>query len=281
MSVALLTSWERCRTDDHAIFRIEKEGGEPFFEFKAGQYGQLAFWDQPQQDPRPRQFSIASSPTTLDHLEFYAILVRDMPENPGGLGIFTGTLWNHKVGDEILFMGPAGRFTPDRTVERDIFCIATGTGLAPFVSMAREMWEEYRENGPLERRLTIIHGVSYTCELGYRELLEDMAAERDFGLVYVPTISRPDRDEDWSAELGRGRANDTCRLLLGHPKSGRIDPVISEEYRDMLVDRLKPESASVYLCGNPDMIVDCEGLLADRGFRSGGKDSQIITEDYW
>ena len=60
---------------------------------------------------------------------------------------FTGTLWKHKVGDEILFMGPAGRFTPDRTVERDIFCIATGTGLAPFVSMAREMWEDYQNNG--------------------------------------------------------------------------------------------------------------------------------------
>ncbi len=281
MSLAVLTSWERCGTDDHALFRIEKKGGEPFFEFKAGQYAQLAFWDQPQQDPRPRQFSIASPPHTLDHLEFYAILVRDMPENPGGLGIFTGALWNHNIGDEILFMGPAGRFTPDRTVERDIFCIATGTGLAPFVSMAREMWEDYRKNGPLQRRLTIIHGVSYTRELGYRNLLEEMAAEPDFGLAYVPTISRADQDGDWSAELGRGRANDACRLLLGHPGAGRVAPVISDEYRGLLTDRLKPESASVYLCGNPDMIADCQGLLADRGFRSGGRDSQIITEDYW
>ncbi len=115
MSPAVLASWERVGSDDLAIFRIEKTDGEPFFEFKAGQYAQLAFWDQPEGDPRPRQYSIASSPRMLDHLEFYAILVRDSPENPGGLGVFTGTLWNHKVGDEILFMGPAGRFDLDRT----------------------------------------------------------------------------------------------------------------------------------------------------------------------
>ncbi len=277
----MLTSWERVGSDDLAIFRIEKTDGEPFFEFKAGQYAQLAFWDQPEGDPRPRQYSIASSPRMLDHLEFYAILVRDSPENPGGLGVFTGTLWNHKVGDEILFMGPAGRFDLDRTSGRDVVCIATGTGLAPYVSMARDMWDEYQRNGPLKRRITIIHGVSYTRELGYRKLLEEMAAERDFGLLYVPTVSRPDQDEDWSAELARGRANDAFRLSMGYPKSGHVDPVISDEYRAALVERLVPESASVYLCGNPDMIADCKAVLADRGFRTEGRESQIVTEDYW
>ena len=281
MSPAVLTSWERVGSDDLAVFRIENAGREPFFNFRAGQYAQIAFSDQPEHDPRPRQFSIASSPRSLDHLEFYAILVRNSPENPGGLGVFTGTLWDHKIGDEILVMGPAGRFDLTRTSEPEIFCIATGTGLAPFISMVRDMWDEYRQSGPLKRRMTIIHAVSYTRELGYRKLLEEMAGERDFGLLYIPSVSRPDQDEDWNVHLSRGRANDVLRLLLGHPKSGRVDPVISDEHRDALAERLAPEISGVYICGNPDMIADCSGLLVDGDFRTGGAESQVIMEDYW
>ncbi len=265
-----------------AIFRIQNPDGKPFFEFRAGQYAQLAFRDQPIRDPRPRQFSIASSPKSLDQLEFYAILVRNAPQNGGeGLGVFSGTLWNHGIGDEILYMGPAGRFDLGRTTGREIFCIATGTGLAPYMAMAREMWEEYKLNGPLERRLTIVHGVSYSRELGYRKLLEEMAADPEFGLLYVPTVSRPDQDPDWGPDIARGRANDTCRHILGFPKSGRVDPVVSEEQREALAERLNPENTGVYVCGNPDMITDCRDILAECGFRTEGRESQVIAEDYW
>lgn len=282
MQKAVISHWEQAGTPDLSIFRIQNPDGSPMFGFKAGQYAQLAFWDQPARDPRPRQFSISSSPDTRDHLEFYAILVRNpLPGGGEELGVFTGTLWQHKIGDEILYMGPAGRFELDRTPQPEILCIATGTGLAPYIAMARQMWEQYRAGARPARRLTIIHGVSYSRELTYRRLLEDMAADPEFGLIYVPTISRPDQDPGWTSVLARGRANDILRLLYGHPMSGRVEPKVAEPLRELLTQRLDADRTAVYLCGNPDMIADCKDILSQHGYVTAGRESQVITEDYW
>lgn len=282
MSAGVLSRWETVGSDDLIIFRIENPDRSPIFAFKAGQYAQLAFWDQPERDPRPRQFSIASSPNSRDHLEFYAILVRNRsPDGGEELGVFTGALWRHKIGDEILYMGPAGHFELDRTAQPEVFCVATGTGVAPFIAMARQMREEFKGGGRPPRRLTVVHGVSHTRELGYRRLLEEMAADPEFGLVYVPTVSRPDQDPNWVPGLARGRANDILRSLVGQPQSGRVDPVLSDAQRQLLSQRLDPGQTAVYLCGNPEMIADCKDVLAQRGFPVTGRGSQVITEDYW
>ena len=77
MERAVLDHWELLDDEDIAIFTIRRPDGSDFAEFEAGQYTMLAFWDQPTDDPRPRQLSIGSTPLDLDHLEFYVILVRD------------------------------------------------------------------------------------------------------------------------------------------------------------------------------------------------------------
>ena len=204
MERAVLDRWELLDDEDIAIFTIRRPDGSEFSSFEAGQYTMLAFWDQPADDPRPRQLSIGSTPLDLDHLEFYVILVRDAREDGSNVpGVFTGTLWRHKPGDEILYMPrPAGRFTLSRTSQPDAVCVATGTGLAPFVSMARTAWHAYKETGQVERRLTIVHGVSYADQLGYKDELERMAADPGFGLVYIPTVSRPDSDPNFAEGMG-------------------------------------------------------------------------------
>ena len=159
--------------------------------------------------------------------------------------------------------------------------MATGTGLAPFVSMARTSWREYQETGQVDRRLTIVHGVSYADQLGYKDELERMAADPGFGLVYIPTISRPDSDPNFADGMGRGRANDTVRLICGKEKSGRVDPWLADEPLAALQERLTLEGSAVYLCGNPEMIADAKGVLAEQGYLTEGRESQVITEDYW
>ena len=283
MERAVLDHWELLDDEDIAIFTIRRPDGSDFATFEAGQYTMLAFWDQPTDDPRPRQLSIGSTPLDLDHLEFYVILVRDSREDGSNIpGVFTGTLWRHKPGDEILYMPrPAGRFTLSRTSQPDAVCVATGTGLAPFVSMARTAWHEYQETGQVERRLTIVHGVSYADQLGYKDELERMAADPGFGLVYIPTISRPDSDPNFGEGMGRGRANDTVRLICGKEMSGRVEPWLPDEPLAALQERMTPEGAALYLCGNPEMIADAKPVLAEQGFETEGRESQVITEDYW
>ena len=283
MERAVLDRWELQDDKDIAIFTIRRPDGSDLPEFETGQYTLLAFWDQPADDPRPRQLSIASTPLDRDHLEFYVILVRDAREDGSNTpGVFTGTLWQHRPGDEILYMQrPAGRFTLSRTSQPDAVCVATGTGLAPFVSMARTAWRGYQETGQVDRRLTIVHGVSYADQLGYREELERMAADPGFGLVYIPTVSRPDSDPNFADGMGRGRANDTVRLICGQEMSGRVEPWLADEPLAALQERLTLEGSAVYLCGNPDMIADAKGVLADQGYETEGRESQVITEDYW
>ena len=283
MERAVLDRWELQDDKDIAIFTIRRPDGSDLPEFETGQYTLLAFWDQPADDPRPRQLSIASTPLDRDHLEFYVILVRDAREDGSNTpGVFTGTLWQHRPGDEILYMQrPAGRFTLSRTSQPDAVCVATGTGLAPFVSMARTAWRGYQETGQVDRRLTIVHGVSYADQLGYREELERMAADPGFGLVYIPTVSRPDSDPNFADGMGRGRANDTVRLICGQEMSGRVEPWLADEPLAALQKRLTLEGSAVYLCGNPDMIADAKGVLADQGYETEGRESQVITEDYW
>ena len=282
MQEAKLTSWEEVGGEDLAVFRISRPDGEPFFDFRAGQYAQLAFWDQPDGDPRPRQLSIASAPYDRSELEFYVVLVRDGGPDGESLGYFTGTLWQHRrIGDSLLYMGPAGRFDLERTSEPDVICVATGTGLAPYVAMARQARSELERGILPERRLTVIHGVSYARELGYRDELEKLAEVPELGLTYIPTVSRPDSDPEFEPSLARGRANDILRLLLGCPPSGRVAPQLPDGIGDEISDRLGPGRSAFYLCGNPDMINDLKEALGPLGYQLSGRGAQVITEDYW
>ncbi len=283
MESARLETWQPLEDPKLAIFTIVRADGDSFAPFESGQCTQLAFWDQPARDPRPRQYSIASAPQDLAALEIYVALVSDAAKDGSNQrGVFTGTLWHHSPGDEILFMPrPTGRFVPSRTSQRDLVCVATGTGLAPFVSMVRGFWRDYQENGESPRRLTILHGVSYASQLGYRAELESMAIDAGFELLYVPVISRPEQDPGYVDSMARGRLNDACRLLCDESKIGRVDPHLPQATLETLRERLTAAGSTAYLCGNPGMIQDVKKLLARRGFNTEGRESQVITEDYW
>ena len=283
MAVGQIDDFCKLTDSDLAVFTIVRPDGEPFFEFDSGQYVQLAFWDQPVEDPRPRQYSIASSPLDRGHLEIYVVLVRDeISDESERFGVFTRTLWGHQPGDEILYLPrPAGRFLASRTSQQDLVCVATGTGLAPFISMARKFWRSYQQTGRVERRLTIIHGVSRASQLGYNDLLREMALDTNFGLLYVPVVSRVQRESGATPEFSYGRANDLVRYVFGEPKLGEVDPWSPPAVKAELQRRLVVGGSAVYLCGNPGMISDVRDLLERHSFVTEGRDAQVITEDYW
>lgn len=242
------------------IFKFAPKEGE-VFDFKPGQYATLGL--DIGDKFVARAYSIASSPYRRDELEFYINVV--------DRGEFTPSLFALREGDEAYYMGPKGIFTLKKSDAEHLLFIATGTGLAPYVSMLRTMHIDQCGGAPHGRTITLVHGVRYSDDLGYREELSALAAEASFNLVYLPLVSRPGDDPNWTPGLGRGRitelfVDDPARAAGALPLG--IDPGV-------VFSRLPFEKTGVFLCGNPDMIRETTDLLRANGC------GQVYTEEYW
>lgn len=245
-----------------AIFRFNIE--KPL-EFQAGQYTTIGL--ELEDDLILRPFSIASSPAQRNELEFYAVRVDS--------GELTPSLFSLLLGQTVYYLGAKGSFTLGRTTRPNLVMIATGTGLAPFISMLRTLEISVQAGEPvLVRHIVVMHGVSFSNELGYRQELEELVRRRGkFEVVYVPCVSRPTPAD---SEFSHGRVNDVVRLLLGEPKSGKVDPVLGPALsRAAILQRLVPQETAIYLCGNPEMIRDIQSIAGLHGY------DDVFKEDFW
>jgi len=213
---------------------------EPFA-FEPGQYGTLGLLG-PAGKLVQRPMSISSSADDTSEYEFF---IRLVPE-----GGFTPLLWQRRVGDPINLKGPKGRFLLRADGHRCLF-VASGTGLAPFMSMI----ETLRHRGE-SREIYLLHGVSYDHDLAWREQLEALEAEGGFPLRYAATVSRPQHSASWSGLTGRVES-----VLAGHLER----------------HGLTAADTTIYLCGNPEMISAVDALAAERGFVP----EQVRKELYW
>ena len=207
-------------------------------------------------DPRPpsvrRPMSIVSAPEEGDELEFYIRYV----SHPESTLPLTHLMWPIKVGDRMYLRAHAtGKFTVEDTCglqdTRLKILLAAGTGLAPFISIARSRILK-DPNARLDD-LAILHGASYPTGLGYKEELERLVAEN--GLKYVPTVSRPKEAPGWKGFGGRAEA------LVG---PDNIDAL--EDALGMSRGGLTSDNAVVLICGLNGTIANCVINLAGRGF---------------
>ncbi len=201
-----------------------------------------------------RAYSIASSSLTAEYIDFYIRLVTN--------GTLTPRLFTLEVGDRIwLSSHPVGMFTlADVPPEKDIVLVATGTGLAPYMSMLRTHLDC---NGP--RRIAVLHGAFHSWDLGFRAEL-DTLQHLCSNLTYIPTIDRPE-DEP----------------VVWHGRTGWVQQlwqagVITEAWGH----RPTPENTDVFLCGVPGMIEDMLKVLTAEGFQeqSHGQSGEIHIERY-
>ena len=226
------------------VIRLDP-GGE--FNFVAGQYATLGV--RTPEKHSERAYSIVSSPYEKE-LEIFIELVLG--------GELTPRLHKVPVGGEITLRKIAkGRFTLDlQSGHKNHLLLCTVTGIAPFISYARTLYKDWKENRlPADIHLYLINGASRSWEFGYREEVERIAAEVPW-LTYVPTISRPWEDPDWRGEVGR------------------VEEII-RKYSDQW--GLTGADTTGYLCGHPDMIEMGKGVLKRRGF---AKES-LKEEVYW
>ncbi len=202
-----------------------------------------------------RAYSIASSSRTNEYLEFYVALVTT--------GALTPRLFALSIGDRI-WLSPkiTGMFTIDQAPEDShVLMIATGTGLAPYMSMLTT----HLICGS-SRRFAVLHGARHSWDLGYRsELLTLQHLCRN--LSYHPVISRPQAEPaPWPGKVG----------------------YVQDLWTDGSVERAwgvrpSPDNTHVFLCGSPQMIETVVAMLGDEGFREHTRKEpgQIHVERYW
>jgi ferredoxin--NADP+ reductase len=234
------------------IMRVVPDGWQ-LPDFEAGQYVAvglpgsarrcpLSDPEDPPPDPKMlirRAYSIASSSRTHEYLELYINLVTS--------GALTPRLFALEIGDR-LWLSPkvTGMFTLDQVPpDKNVVLIATGTGLAPYISM---LTSELRCGS--ERRFAVLHGAYHSWDLGYRsELLTFQHLCSN--LVYVATIDRAeDEPVPWAGHTGF--VQDLWRLGVVADAWG-FQPT--------------PDNTHVLLCGNPHMVADMRELLGKEGFR--------------
>ena len=233
-----ISRWEEI-SEGLAIVAVEPRD-EPF-EFQPGQYATLGLMGNAGKLVQ-RPMSISSPSTDLSEYEFFIRLVHE--------GAFTPLLWERKVGDAINIKGPKGKFLLQED-GRTCLWVATGTGLAPFISML----ETLRARGR-QRDILLLHGVSYDYDLAWRAQLEALANGGGFPLRYLGTVSRPQHCPAWMGLTGRAEA---------------VLPRVMDEHG------LTPDNTTLYLCGNPEMITAVEEMSATRGFPP----EQVRKELYW
>jgi len=250
------------------VLRVAADGWE-LPEFTPGQFAVLGLppeaprWataDPEEKRPKSdrmirRAYSIASSSVSREYFEFFINMVQSGELPPRLFALATG---------DRIWLGPkvTGAFTLNEArPDSHLVLVATGTGLAPYMSMLRT-----KLPATPARRIAVLLGARHTWDLGYHAELTDME-RRHSGLSYLPTISRP---------AGEVR-----------PWRGRVGHVL-DVWRDGAIGRAwgfspAPQSTSVFLCGNPRMIDDMSALLGGEGYREHSRRSpgEVFVERYW
>lgn len=250
------------------VIRVVPDGWE-LPEFSAGQFavlglppeaGRSVLADEEDSQANPgtlirRAYSISSSSEAREYLEFYITMVHS--------GALSPRLFHLSAGDRI-WLGPriAGTFTLDQAPpDKDVVLVATGTGLAPYMSMLRT---ELADSA--DRRFAVILGARHSWDLGYHAELVTME-QLSGKFTYLPIISRPAEEPvPWTGRAG---------YVLDLWESRELDTEWGE--------RPSPDNARIFLCGNPAMIDDMMELLAGDGFteHSRKKPGSIYVERYW
>jgi ferredoxin--NADP+ reductase len=214
---------------------------DPRFRFTAGQFVMIGLLVDGK--PLVRAYSLVSAPWE-EHLEFLSIKVQDGP--------LTSRLQHVVPGDGILIGRKATGtlLTENLAPGGTLWLFATGTGLAPFLSLIREP-----ETYDRFERVVVAHTVRQVQELAYRQLISEELPEHELlgelvrdKLLYYPSVTR-------EAFVNQGRVTTLV-------ESGKI-------CADLGLPPILPDGHRAMLCGSEAMNADLRALLEARGFTEG------------
>lgn len=211
-------------TNDTRRFWIEVPELENF-DFIPGQFVTLDLPIHEKKNKRWRSYSIASWPDGTNVFELVIVLDKK--------GAGTPYLFNEiAVGSELTFRGPQGVFILKEPLDKDIFLICTGTGIAPFRSMVHYI---NNHNIP-HKNIYLVFGCRTKNTLLYYEEMKKLQEGME-NFFYIPTLSR----EQWEGNSG----------------------YVHSIYESLCMER-KP--ASFFLCGWKGMIDDAKKTITEMGY---------------
>ncbi len=298
-----------------AIFRVMPERGSKFPPYSAGQYialrrdnckltkrivhtgGTIEY--MPDIDPQGNQrlgpvthsYSIASAPYETEHrgfLEFYVILELQETGEPGRLTESLFLLDSQTDNTITYFDKIAGDFTLESRGKgfKNVVMVGTGTGLAPFASMMKQIHHDAADGKTTGVRYTLFHANRVFAELAYHEELREIEKAQKFDFVYIASVSRPTKQDHDNKTIGKGRANNLLRSIFNMPLREEQDlqearargkdieeikaylartvrPELPEHVSQQeLLNRMDPASTVLLTCGNPISMADIK-YIAD------------------
>jgi ferredoxin--NADP+ reductase len=237
-------------TDAYFSFTTTRDDG---LRFDNGQFVMIGL--EVNGKPLMRAYSIASA-NWEEHLEFFSIKVPDGP--------LTSRLQHIQPGDDLLVSRkPTGTLLiSDLHPGRNLYLLATGTGLAPFLGIIKdpETYERFE-------RVILTHGVRNVADLAYHDYITRELPRHEYlgpviseKLLYYPAVSREP---------------------FRHP--GRLTNLFDsgQMQRDLGLEALDPARDRAMICGSPQMLADFRAILDGRGFTSApriGTPSEYVFE---
>ena len=231
-------TWVHHWTDRLFSFKTTRD---PSFRFINGQFAMIGLLVEGK--PLLRAYSMVSA-NYDENLEFLSIKVPDGP--------LTSRLQHIKVGERIIVGRKAtGTLLQDNLIPgKTLWLLATGTGLAPFMSIIKDpdAYERYE-------RVVLVHGCRDVAELAYGDFISKEWPENEFfgeavkqKLIYYPTVTR-------EAFRNQGRITDLI-------KNGKL-------FADLNLPSFDIERDRVMLCGSPAMLADLRNIMDGMGWKEG------------
>ncbi len=250
-------------TPDLMILRIRTDTSRE--QFVAGQYTKIGMLGSEPRSPNSvmpvekapetklikRAYSIASANHETQNFEFYISQVKSGMLTPRLFNLTQGRrMW---VDTEIL-----GFFNlNDTPKDCNIVMVATGTGLAPYISFLRS---HLAENSNI--KMAVFHGAAYPWDLGYYSELKFIEGAFP-NFYYFPTLLKA--DDTWTGLTGYIEKHLENRLL-----------------QDQAGIEISPEKTHFYLCGNPKMVESITNFLNKKNYKKHTSDQtgSLHVEEY-
>lgn len=202
---------------------ILKINPEESFKFTPGQFVIVDFPGINHAFPY-RSYSIASTTIDKDLVELCVVLKED--------GCASPLLFKAKLGDVYTMSTPQGRFVLPKTLDRDLCFICTGTGVAPFRSMIKDIYEQ----GMPHQNIYLYFGNRKEEDILYRKEFEALAKKHP-EFKFIPVLSQ----EDWAGA------------------KGYVHSFYLPEFEDK-------REAYFYICGWTEMVREAKNNLKNLGY---------------